>query len=253
MVLMAKRKVIRFLPEGFDIEAPLQDQLSNRTGTQRFLPGEKEALLIVHEVPEPAVPEREALVFWRRASGEWSGPGGSSGLREIGELLGRYQAVIDDYEAQIDETEEVSRVFGIIRHAGPIARSLRNLAAALDAAVQQSPDEGVLIGLRDWARETSRAGELLYHDAKLTLDFWQAESAEDHQRAAERLNVIVYRLNLMAGLFLPLLALASLFGMNVEIPDALQGWFWWIVLVGLGLGCVVLFLVGWEGLRRKKR
>lgn len=250
---MTVRKVTRFVPEEFDLEEDLRDQLSGRSGTQRYLEGEAEALLIIHEVPKSKEPERDALVFWRKADGQWRGPEGSEGLRGISRLLDRYQAVIDDYEARIDETEEINEVFEMIRHAGPIARSMRNLAGALEAAVTADEDHRILIGLRDRAREVQRAAELLYSDAKLTLDFWQAESAEEHQEAAERLNVIAYRLNLMAGFFLPLVAVAGLLGMNVEIPDFLQPWFWWILTAGLTLGVIVLFLVGWEGLRKKKR
>ncbi len=249
---MSVRKVTRFVPEEFELEADLLDQLSGRSGTQRYLEGEEEALLIVHEVPVPKIPERDALVFWRTASGDWRGPQGAEGLRGVSKLLDRYQAVIDGYEANIDETEEIQEVFEMIRHAGPIARSMRNLAAALEAAVRADEDHRTLIGLRDRAREVQRAAELLYSDAKLTLDFWQAESAEEHQEAAERLNVIAYRLNLMAGFFLPLVAVAGLLGMNVEIPDFLQPWFWGILLAGLTLGVAVLFLVGWEGVRKKR-
>lgn len=249
---MSVRKVIRFLPKNFEIEESLRDQLSSRSGTQRFLVGEREALLIVHEVPEPKVPEREALVFWRQADGIWLGPGGSGGLGEMSKLCDRYQSVIDEYEALIEDTEEVTQVFEIIRHAAPIARSMRNLLAALEAAVPADEENRTLIGLRDRVREMQRAAELLYHDSKLTLDFWQAESAEEHQQAAERLNSIAFRLNLMAGFFLPLVAVAGLLGMNVEIPGFLQPWFWLILGAGLLLGVIVLFVVGWEGLRKRK-
>lgn len=249
---MSVRKEKRFVPEGFDLEEGLRDQLSGRSGTQRYLEGEAEALMIVHDLPAPRVPEREALVYWRGSDGAWKGPAGGEGLRELSAQLDRFQEKIDEYEAQIDETEEISEVFEMIRHAGPIARSMRNLAGVLEAAVNADGENRRLIGLRDRAREIQRAAELLYHDAKLTLDFWQAESAEDHQEAAERLNVIAYRLNLMAGFFLPLVAMGSLLGMNVHIPEFLLPWFWGILLAGMVFGVSVLFLVGWEGLRKRR-
>lgn len=251
MVAMATLKDGSFIPADYRLEEDLRDQLSERSGSQRFLYGDKEALLIVHHVPQARVPEREALVFWRTADGRWRGPAGSEGLHELSRLLGRYQEVIDTYEEKIDKTEKIQEVFEMIRHAGPMARSLRNLTSALESAVRFDEDDRALLGLRDRAKEVERAAELLYHDAKLTLDFWQAESAEVHQQAAERLNTIAYRLNLMAGFFLPLVALAGLFGMNVRIPEFLQPWFWGILLAGLALGGGVLTLVGWRGLRRK--
>ena len=93
---------------------------------------------------------------------------------------------------------------------------------------------------------------MLYHDAKLTLEFWQAESAEEHQAAAERLNVMAYRLNLLAGFFLPVVAMGGLLGMNVEIPQIFQNAFWVILLAGMALGLGLLGYAGWKLSGRKK-
>ncbi len=237
------------LPQWLDLEPEILSQISSRPGGQRCLVGGGELLLVVHEVPEPKVPERKAKFFIRREEGEWDdGKGG--GLGSLGRLLDQYQATIDGYEASIDEADTVAEVFAIIRHAGPIARSLRNLNAALRATVDAMPEDRQLIELLDRSTDLLRAGEILYHDAKLTLDFWQAESAEEHQKAAERLNVTVYRLNLLAGFFLPLVAMGGLLGMNVAIPEVFQGWFWGILVVALLAGLVLLVLAGWN-LRKK--
>ncbi|BCX49941.1 hypothetical protein HAHE_38490 [Haloferula helveola] len=250
---MERKRARSFLPEGFELEDDLADQLSNRSGGQRYVEGETEALMILHEVPQPKIPEREPIVFWRKGSGKWHGPDGEESLRGISRLLDRYQEAIDRHEATIDETEEITEVFSIIRHAGPIARATRNMATVLEKAAEADEDNRTLRGHRDRVRDLQRAAELLYQDAKLTLDFWQAESAEEHQQAAERSNVIAFRLNLMAGFFLPLVAVAGLLGMNVAIPDFLMPWFWAIISSGLVLGLIVLFIVGWEGVRRNKK
>lgn len=248
---MKVEKELGFLPKGFDLEPDLLDQLSNRSGTQRCLTGHDELLLIVHEVPQPKVPEREARVFWRTPAGGWFGPDGTQGLGALSSLLERYQAAIDAHEAGIDEVETAEELFKIIRHAGPVARSMRNLAAALDHAVLQDEDNRELRSLRDRARESERAAELLYHDAKLTLDFWQAEAAEDQQEASEQLNKIAFRLNLMAGFFLPLVALGGLLGMNIDLPGFVRPMFWGVFAVGLVLGLAVLALVGFTPRKRK--
>ena len=237
------------LPQWLDLDSELLGQMSCRPGGQRCLTGDDEILLIVHEVPEPKVPERQAMYFMRREDGQWEdGTGG--GLESLGKLLDRYQETIDGYEATIDELETVAEVFAMIRHAGPIARTVRNLNAALESAVNLARDDKKLIDLRDRSTDILRAAEILYHDAKLTLDFWQAESAEEHQEAAERLNVIAYRLNLLAGFFLPLVAMGGLLGMNVHIPEVFQNWFWGILLVGMTAGMVLLGMVGWHMSRK---
>jgi len=236
-------KTDAFPPPGMELEEDLRDQLSGRHGSQRCLVGESELLLILHQVPAAGVPEREPLVFWQRPEHGWVGPDLEPGLGALAALLDRYQAVIDEYEEVIDGVERAAQVFRIARHAVPLRRSSRNLARALDRAVDRDEDNRELIGLRDRAWEIERAAELLYLDARLTLEFTQAENAEEHQQSAERLNVIAYRLNLMAGFFLPLVAFGGLFGMNVQLPDFVKPLFWGIFTAGLSVGAAILWLV----------
>jgi len=233
------------LPSWLDLDQELLGQTSNRPGGQRCLAGDGEVMLIVHEVPESRVPERKARFYIRREDGTWD-DGSGGGLGSLGGLLDDYQVTIDRYEDEIDEADTAAEVFGLIRHAGPIARSARNLVAVLSRAVEICRDDRVLIELRDRSYEIQRAAELLYHDARLTLEFWQAESAEDHQAAAERLNVIAYRLNLLAGFFLPVVALGGLLGMNVEIPAIFHNAFWIILLTGVVLGMGLLGFASWR-------
>ena len=122
---------------------------------------------------------------------------------------------------------------------------------AIEQALLHDEENRELMGLRDRGRELERAAELLYHDAKLALDFQQAESAEEQRAATERLNTIAFRLNLMAGFFLPLVGLGGLLGMNVDIPEFVKPWFWGIFLGGLVLGIGILFLVGRKTQRHK--
>lgn len=243
---MSVKQNLGFLPKGFDLEPELQDQLSTRSGNQRCLIGHDELLLIVHDLPKPGVPEREPMVFWRTPGGGWFGPDSGKGLRMLCELLDRYQEKIDEYEAIIDQPDGAAAVFKVARHAGPLARSTRNMLVVIDQAFTHDDDNREMMALRDRARELERAAELLYHDAKLVLDFQQAENAEEQQAATERLNTIAFRLNLMAGFFLPLVGIGGLMGMNVDLPEFVRSWFWGIFFGGLGLGVAVLCMVGWK-------
>jgi len=231
------------LPEHFDLEPELREQLSNRPGHQRCVEGAGELLLVVHEVPCPGIPEREALFFWKRHDGSWMQRSGA-GLSGLGDLLDRYAKAIDVHEDVIDVADTAAEIFAILRHAGPLSRSSRNLVQALEQVLAADADDREMRGHRDRAREIDRAAELLNSDGRMTLEFWRAEQAEEHARAAARLNRIAFRLNLLAGFFLPLVAFGGLFGMNVDIPEFVKPMFWVILLGGVTVGLLLLWLVG---------
>src|SRR5690606_37038704 len=94
-IVTVPREILQ-LPDHFAIEPELREQLSGRPGHQRCVEGAGELLLVVHHVPRPGVPEREALFFWKRYDGCWTQAGGP-GLDELGALLDRYTRVIDTY------------------------------------------------------------------------------------------------------------------------------------------------------------
>ena len=234
----------RFLPAPFKLEQDLLDQLGERPGHQRVVHGDRELLLVVHEVPEPGVPERTARFFWKQADGIWMDGAGGPVSASLDGLLDNYARTIDANEEALEEAEAAGEIFAVLRHAAPLARSTRNLAAALDATVGHDEDDRMMRTARDRARELERAAELLLADARMMLEFRRAEAAETHAEASARLSRIAFRLNLVAGFSLPLVALAGLLGMNVDLPGWLRGAFWAVVLAGLTLGGIVLVLVG---------
>jgi Mg2+ and Co2+ transporter CorA len=241
---MSKCADFPYLPSGFDLEEELLDQLSNRPGNQRCVIGRDELLLVVHEVPKPGVPERDPLFFWRRADETWQDYTGGKGLRRLGDLLERYAKVIDEKEELIEEADTAAEIFELVRAAAPLSRSSRNLMLAIDHTLAQDEDNRELRSYRDRIRELERAAEQLNHDARLTMEYWKAERGEEQQEAAEKLNKIAFRLNLLAGFFLPLVALGGLFGMNVKLPAFVDGWFWVIFFGGLVTGGTLVWLVG---------
>lgn len=230
------------LPSHFEIESDLREQLGSRPGHQRCVVGESELLLVVHEVPQAGVPERQAIFFWRTHQGEWRQPNGK-GLSELGALLDRYTKAIDENEELLEVTESTEQVFKILRHAGPLTRSMRNLVHALEEALAQETDDKEILNYRDRARELERAAELLQNDARETLIFWQAEASEEHAKSSDRLGKILFKLNLVTGFFLPVVALGSLFGMNVNLPDFVHELFWLIFVGGLAVGGLLLWYV----------
>jgi hypothetical protein len=229
------------LPAHFGLEPELRDQLSSRPGHQRCIEGAGELLLIVHEVPHAGRPEREALYFWKRYDGSWTQSGGP-GIEELGGLLDRYTQVIDAHEERIEQIESAAAIFAILRHIGPISRSTRNLVMALEQTLAIDPDDRQIRAYRDRAREIERAADLLHADARMTFEFWSAERAEQHLESSEKLGKTVYRLNMLAGFFLPLLACGGLLGMNVTLPGFVERGFWFIFFGGMIVGAGLLYL-----------
>lgn len=241
---MSKCSDFPYLPQFFECEDELLDQLSNRPGNQRCVVGRDELLLVVHEVPVAGSPHREPLLFWRRADENWLDYGGSKGLRKLGDLLDRYTKLLDENQEMIDEVDTAQEIFVLARIAAPLSRCSRNLAVAIDQTLVHDEDNRELRSYRDRAREIERAAELLSHDAGLALEFLKAERSEEQQASTEKLNKIAFRLNLLAGFFLPLVALCGLFGMNIHLPDFVGGWFWVIFWGGLVMGGTLVWLVG---------
>jgi Mg2+ and Co2+ transporter CorA len=185
------------------------------------------------------------LFFWHQKDGNWIGAE-SGGLRGLYELLETYARAIDVHEAVVDDADTAKEIFTILRHAGPLSRSARNLHLALQEAAVKFPKDKELRMLRDRAHENERAAELLYADARVALEFYRAERAEEQAQSSDRLAKIGFRLNLLAGFFLPLVALGGLMGMNVNLPPFVQNSFWGIFFGGLSIGLILVTLVGYR-------
>lgn len=236
---------ISYLPANFALSASLLDQLSSRSGSQRCVRGEDgQLLLILHEVPEPSIPERKAVFFW--FDGHHWHSAENAGWKDLSLLLDAYAEAIDRLEAVVEEADTAKEIFELIRHAAPLARTTRNLYHALADAVSFAPRDRSLRHAKDRAHEIERAAELLHADARVTLEFMRAESAEEQARSSEQLARLGFRLNLLAGFFLPLVALGGLMGMNVRLPAFVDGAFWFIFFGGLILGALILFAVGYK-------
>jgi hypothetical protein len=231
------------LPAHFEIEPELREQFSNRPGHQRCVEGQDELLLVVHEVPQPGIAEREALFFWKRRDGRWSQPGGG-GLSELGELLERYAEAIDEHQRVIDGASTAAQIGGVLRHAGPLARTTRNLQQALQQGLAADLENREIRACRDRARELERAADLLHADARVMLECWQAARSEELARTCARLCKLVFWMSLVAGFFLPLIAVSTLLGMQVPIPAAMRPLFWGLFLLGFAAATLWLWRIG---------
>jgi Mg2+ and Co2+ transporter CorA len=105
--------------------------------------------------------------------------------------------------------------------------------------------ERELINMRDQAAGIERNAELLLQDAQFGLNFTVARQAESQAASARQMAATAHRLNLLAAMFLPLTALASVFGMNLHHGmDNTLGNFALVCLGGLLLGLAVMAMLG---------
>ena len=115
--------------------------------------------------------------------------------------------------------------------------------------------EKILAFVRDCVRDTGMPPTR--EEIAREFGFAVRASAEEHLRAIARKGYVELipgssrgiRLKdaaqaLPVGFFLPLVALGGLFGMNVDLPDFVDGWFWIIFCGGLLLGGSLVWLVG---------
>lgn len=233
------------LPCPYEIEPELRDQLSGLAGLQRCLEGHDEILLIVHDVPRPTQPAGQPVFFWKRHDGRWMQPSGP-GIGELSELLERYGRAIDSHYEVVNQAEDAAAVFAVLRHAGPLSRSTRELARVLDQALQADPEDRAMRALRDRARELERLADFLNTDARSTLEFLRTEHGRTQARAAERLVNTANRVAWMVGV----IAFCALLGVSALLPDLLRVILW--VLMGGGMALAGVFLKRGFGKTREK-
>ena len=115
------------------------------------------------------------------------------------------------------------------------------MADALQSARDLVKEERFLISVRDEGYELSRGFELLLGDARLKFDYQMARSSELNGIQAGRMAQAQHRLNVLAAVGFPLLAVASLLGMNVR--HGLEDRQPWVFLAVLALGAALGFVV----------
>jgi hypothetical protein len=228
------------VPKLWALPEAIRQRLGREPGPQRAMLEEGHLLIILHELPEPGLRGRKALLFWRKPEGEWLTNQSGNGLTGLNAHLKAF----DDKLATLDEEEERAMTAAeyhlILEALGPLLRTARGLHRALQQAREMVKSERELINLRDQAAGIERTAELLLQDAEFGLNFTVARQAEQQAATARQMAKTAHRLNLLAAMFLPVTALASVFGMNFE--SGLTGsvsMFWSVCAVGLGAGLVL--------------
>jgi hypothetical protein len=227
------------IPPTWSIPDSIRLRLGQSTyGRQRAIVEEGHLLLVLHKPPGPDDRAREGLLFWRSPAGDWQfnrGGPGPGGLKRHVQSFAEIEAKLTtDYEHAAD----ITALFDMMETLVPLTRTARNLHRALQTAREAVKGDPFLIELRDLAYEVERNLDLLHEDVRNAIQHRAARKAEEQARLSEQALHASHRLNILAALFFPLTALASLFSMNFAhgLDEHKPGLFWLVFAVGCGLG-----------------
>lgn len=228
------------LPTLWQTPAIFRERLGERAGRQRTMSADGHLLIILHALPKPGDPDREAILFWRAPDGAWSSTGGGAAPAALDAMLGGFEAKADELEARLDTAKTARGFHDVLAETTPLVRTVRNQHAALQEAREAVPGDRRILLARDRSGEVLRAVELLNQEAQNSMQYLIAEQSANNAAASERLAQTGHRLNLLAALFLPLTALGSILGMNLKhgFEDRSPVLFW--LVLGAGLLCGLL-------------
>jgi hypothetical protein len=227
------------IPPTWTVPDAIRLRLSQSTfGRQRAIFEEGHLLLVLHKPPGPDDRTREGVLFWRDPTGAWQSNlavPGTSGLDRHVQAYSELEAKLTtDYEQAAD----ISALFDLMETLAPLTRSARNLHAALQTAREAVKGDPLLIEVRDLAYEVERNLELLTEDVRNEIQHRTARKAEEQAQLSEQALHASHRLNILAALFFPLTAIASLFGMNLAhgFDEEMPLIFWFVLVMGCALG-----------------
>jgi hypothetical protein len=228
------------VPATWSIPPALRQRIGVTTyGRQRAIVEGEDLVLVLHRAPRPDESEREGVLFWRDARGEWHatrGPAGATGLKRFVQSYGEAEVALSE---RFEAAQTTDALFDILAELTPLVRAARNLYGALQTGREAIGADPALIEARDLAYDAQRNVELLLEDVRNAIHYRTAREAEEQARSGRESARAAHRLNVLAALFLPVTALASLVGMGLEPGwDPRQPGLFWIVLgiaVVLGL------------------
>ncbi len=223
----------------WELPASINDRLGETTyGRQRAIYEDEHLLLILHSPPDEDDTTRTCVVFLRQPDGEWFWNGRTGGEARLRKLVKGYHDLFEKLDDQYEGARTASDLFDVIEPLTPLARASANMSGALQSAREFIDGDAFLIAMRDEGYGVARNYELLLADAKLALDFRIAQNAERQSRQGHEMAASQHKLNLLAAVTFPLMAVATLFGMNLihGFENASPMWFWVVLAIGVIIG-----------------
>jgi hypothetical protein len=229
------------IPSNWQLPDEFRQRLGTSVGRQRFMLANQDCLIVAHHVPEHDEVGRRGILFWRDSNHEWRCSNGDPGKGALGKHLAAYSKKLDEYEAMETKAIRADDYLPILEGLAPIVRSVRNLLETLEEARKAIANDRSIIDHRDKAYELSRQAELLYEDAKNSMDVAVVRRADEQAIASRQMSVAAHRLNMLAALFFPFATLGAIFGTTLT-----DNWSWrdssmpFLIFLGAGLAIGVL-------------
>jgi hypothetical protein len=209
------------IPSTWSLPDELRMRLGTSVGRQRFMIAGKNHLIVAHYVPEHDEVGRRGILFWRDSSGEWRASNGDPGKVALMQHLDRYAKRIEDFDQMESKADSADDYLPILEGLAPIVRSTRNLLDVLEEARKAITEDRSLIDHRDRAYDLSRTADLLYEDAKNSMDVAMVRKADEQAQASHQMALASHRLNLLAAMFFPFATLGAIFGTTLT-----DNWSW---------------------------
>ena len=184
-------------------------------GHQRAIYDGEQLLLILHEPPQHDQTDRVYAVFLREKDGSWQFKGQKKGENQLRQVVDSYRQSFTRFEQRYDKATTSDCLFSIIEDLNPSVRAIKNLAGALQSARELCKLDKLILELRDEAADLQRCFELLLDETRFALDYRIAKNAEEQISESRKMAKAQHKLNLMAAITFPLMAMASLFGMDL--------------------------------------
>jgi hypothetical protein len=212
---------VSLIPGDWKLPDEFRRRLGTTAGRQRLMQSEGHLLLVLHEVPQADEVAGRGARFLRDTAGQWHGSNGAGGNVTLAEHLQRYAQRLEEFDQLEQSAGQADQYSQLLEGLAPIARAVRNMLDVLEEARKAQPEDRALIDHRDRGYELARWAELLYDDAKNSMDVAVVRRAEEQATASHRMLVSAHRLNVLAAMFFPFATLGAIFGTTLT-----DNWHW---------------------------
>lgn len=239
---MRSRRIMKRINYSWELPQAIIDRLGPNTyGSQRNIFEEEHLLIILHNTPSINSTEREHKVFLVKPNDDIWCNGFENGRFELNQLLNDYKNTFEELEDIIDQAQNAKQYFEVLEKLVPINRAVKNLTKTLKESRKLVENNSFILEMRDWATDLQRNYEVLLADSKLALEFRIAQKTEEQVEKTNHSLNAQNRLNTLAAFTFPIMAVATIFGMN--LPHGLEKepvqLFWSVLGSGVGLGFLV--------------
>lgn len=227
------------VPDNWEIPTKLRARIGKTVGRQRTLQEEGHTLILIHQAPHSNEKSRRGACCWITPEGVLRFYPETENFETI---FNSYRNRLHHLEKEYKTANTAIQYFNILEEIIPFYFASMRMASAMQAARDAAPTCRQVLLWRDETYEIQREAEILQICAKNALDYHQAKSVEDLSKITYDLSKTSHRLNMMATFFVPMMAVAGLFGMNIHTgfeKSESSLLFWSIAFASILIGVIV--------------